>query len=448
MGNNPVGADGTHLSAADEPARHYRCVGIGVGPANLSLASLLHGKDDVPNLFLERKEQFTWHDGQQIPGASLQVSLFKDLVTLADPTNSFSFLSYLHDRGRIYHFINAQFGAVPRREFRDYLRWASERNENIAFGEEVRSVGFTDRFVVRTTKRTVTADHVVIGVGNGPWVPEQARSLLGPTQFHVSEYVERARDLGGARVAVVGGGQSGAEAFLDLLARPDGERPGRITWISRRRNYLPIDDSPFSNDYFTPGYSDHFFGLDRSEREAFTAEQVLLSDGISLDTVREIYQRIYLRRFVHADEDQVVLWPDRAVTGVARAGDGAGWELTVRPNGAARPAERTTVDVVVWATGFRPAGLDFLAPIADRLEREGAEFKLDHNFAVVWDGPPEHHVFVQNGARVQRGLADPNLSLIAWRSQRIADRIRGVKSDDQFESFIRWSSPPVTEDLR
>src|SRR3954468_7375039 len=62
--------------------KHYRCIGIGVGPANLSLASLLHGHPDVPNLFLDRKPEFSWHDGQQVPGASLQVSLFKDLVVL------------------------------------------------------------------------------------------------------------------------------------------------------------------------------------------------------------------------------------------------------------------------------------------------------------------------------------------------------------------------------
>src|SRR5262249_34599199 len=90
---------------------HYDCVGIGVGPANLSLASLLYGHREVSNLFIERNPTFGWHDDQQIAGASLQVSPLKDLVTLADPTNVFSFLSYLHAEGRIYHFINARFDA-------------------------------------------------------------------------------------------------------------------------------------------------------------------------------------------------------------------------------------------------------------------------------------------------------------------------------------------------
>src|ERR1700677_4289402 len=68
-------------SAGTEP-RHYRCVGIGVGPANLSLASLMHRHTEISNLFLDRKPAFGWHDGQQIPDATIQVSMLKDLVSL------------------------------------------------------------------------------------------------------------------------------------------------------------------------------------------------------------------------------------------------------------------------------------------------------------------------------------------------------------------------------
>ena len=36
-------------------------------------------------------------------------------------------------------------------------------------------------------------------------------------------------------------------------------------------------------------------------------------------------------------------------------------------------------------------------------------------------------IFLQNGARQQRGLADPEPEPVAWRSQRIIDRMRGVQ---------------------
>ncbi|MEU6368584.1 SidA/IucD/PvdA family monooxygenase [Streptomyces sp. NPDC046931] len=428
---------------AHEPTRsgptHYRCLGVGVGPANLSLASLLYGRPDVPNLFLERKESFSWHDGQQMPGNTLQVSLFKDLVTLADPRNRFSFLAYLHDNGRLYHFLNAQFDAVPRAEFRNYLAWASRCNKNIAFGETVREVTFDEVFTVRTDRRTVTADNVVVGVGSQPWVPAQFQGALGPTQFHVSEYLHHARNLSGKRVVVIGGGQSGAEAFLDMISQPGKALPRRVSWISRRGNYFPIDDSPFTNDYYMPSHAEYFFSLDRDARQAFNERHILTSDGISESTLRDIYQRAYVHRFVEGNVDLVGLYPNRDVTDVS-TGLYGGWQVTARHNDDREAVELFEADVVIWATGFRPTRMDFLDPVADRLERDGDELRIDEDYAVLWDGPDDRRIFVQNAARGQRGLADPNLSLNAWRSQRIADRLGKVSSNEQLPSFIEWST--------
>ncbi|MFE4054822.1 lysine N(6)-hydroxylase/L-ornithine N(5)-oxygenase family protein [Streptomyces sp. NPDC059096] len=425
---------------------YYRCLGIGVGPANLSLASLLHGRSGMPNLFLDEKDQFGWHDGQQLPGATLQVSLLKDLVTLSDPTNGFSFLSYLHEQGKIYHFINAQYDAVPRMEFRNYLDWASRRNKNIVFGEKVLTVEFDGVFVVHTSRRTLRAENIVVGVGTRPWVPELSRKNLGGTQFHVSDFTAETRDLAGKRVAVVGGGQSGAEAFLNLIARPPQELPRRVTWISRRENYLPIDDSPFTNEYYVPSYSDYFFGLDRATRKSLNEKNVLTSDGISGSTLREIYQRCYEHRFIHGAEDLVNLLPNRDVTDVT-GDDSGGWTIRMSHNDKPDAVEYVDVDVIVWATGSRPAPTDFLAPIATRLEREGDEYRIDQDFAVQWDGPRDRMIFMQNAARGQRGLADPNLSLTAWRSRRIFDRIVGLGSDEQLPSFVDWSAKPPVDEL-
>lgn len=417
---------------------HYCCFGIGVGPSNLSLASLMHRHLQLSNLFVDRKSSFGWHDGQQIAGSSLQVSALKDLVTLSDPTSSFSFLAYLHSQGRIYHFINAQFDAVPRQEFRNYMLWASRRNRNVVFGEEVFSVEFDGIFTVRTSQRTVTADNIVVGVGTQPWVPPCATDWLGEAHFHVSEFMSRVQRVAGKRVVVVGGGQSGAEAFLDLISRTGRELPRRVSWISRRPNYFPIDDSPFTNDYYTPDFSDHFFELALPVREAFTLQQVLSSDGISLATLQEIYRRIYLHRFVDGTGDLVGLYPNREVLRVDPCA--AGWTLTFVSNDDRSAEERIEADVVVWATGFRPARMDFLAPIHHRLEREAREYRIDRDFAVVWDGPPDRNIFLQNAARVQRGLADPNLSLVAWRSQRILDRLMGVRREEPLVHFVEWSA--------
>jgi lysine N6-hydroxylase len=407
----------------------------------------MHKHSDLTNLFLEKKPSFGWHDGQQMPDATIQVSMQKDLVSLADPTSAFSFLAYLHQTGRIYHFLNAQFDAVPRLEFRNYMEWASHKNENIRFGQAVESVDFTDRFEIQTSGLTVTADNLVIGAGVQPVVPAQAEPHLGDHQFHVSEFLTKATRLGGLRVGVVGGGQSGAEAFLDLVSRTGVEMPRRVIWISRRPNYFPLDDSPFTNDYYMPCYSDYFAGLDAATRQSLNARHLLTSDGISEETLKLIYQRIYVQRFINGYEDLVALYPNRSVTSVAAAGGNA-TKLALTHNDHLGVNENVELDVVVWATGYRPAPLDFMDPMVGRLEREGDEYKIDESFSVIWDGPPEHNIFVQNGARSQRGLADINLSLNAWRSQRILDRMLGIRSENQLSSFIEWISKPSTGDLQ
>src|SRR4051812_18382005 len=43
--------------AVIDPPRHYRCIGIGVGPANLSLAALMHSHPEITNLFVDKKER-------------------------------------------------------------------------------------------------------------------------------------------------------------------------------------------------------------------------------------------------------------------------------------------------------------------------------------------------------------------------------------------------------
>ncbi|WP_067822004.1 lysine N(6)-hydroxylase/L-ornithine N(5)-oxygenase family protein [Nocardia inohanensis] len=428
------------MTQSDSRPAHYACLGIGVGPANLSLAALLHRHPGIPHLFLDRKAEFGWHEGQLVSGAELQVSPLKDLVTLHDPTNPWSFLNYLHDQGRIYHFLNARFDSVPRREYRNYLEWASRRNPRIVFGEEVLAVDFDTTFTVHTSKRVLTADNIVAGVGTTPWVPYFARDQLGRNQFHVADFGERAASVGGRRVVVIGGGQSGAEAVLDLLSRRGPELPRELVWVSRRRNFFPIDDSPFTNEFFMPCHADHFYGLEPATRAAFNREQNLASDGISERTARELYQRLYLHRFVERREEVIGLYPNRDVVDVTRVGEQL--MVAVRHRDETDLLEHFETDLIVWATGYRPAALDFLAPLADRLERDGAEYAVDADFAVRWDGPPDRNIFLQNAVRGQRGLADPNLSLNAWRSGRIIDRIRGERGRDQLAAFVEWSTKP------
>ena len=67
-----------------------------------------------------------------IEDATMQVSFLKDLVTMRNPTSAFSFVSYLHERGRLVDFINHKTLFPLRIEFHDYLEWAARRGDVVA----------------------------------------------------------------------------------------------------------------------------------------------------------------------------------------------------------------------------------------------------------------------------------------------------------------------------
>ncbi|GAC1405722.1 MAG: SidA/IucD/PvdA family monooxygenase [Burkholderiaceae bacterium] len=419
----------------------YECIGVGCGPSNLSIAALLHDQSQARNIFFDMKPAFSWHDGVMLPDASLQVSMFKDLVTLADPTNQFSFVSYLHQQGRLLPFLNARFEQISRLEFAAYLKWVAHSNENIFFGERVERVDFDGSyFAVETSRRRVLGKSVVVGVGIEPYVPEFARRHLdGDTHFHIHEFATRARQFGGRRVVVVGGGQSGAEAVLELLRRTGDDAPSEVSWLSRRENFHPMDNSPFANDLFTPAHSNYFYKQDPAFRAGFLERNLLASDGISEHTLRDIYQRIYTMRYIEPSLMRVRLMPYRHAHELWRADDA--WMLAVQHRGS-NAQEMLATDVVIWATGFRSAAQSFLQPLQARLEREGGEIRIDRDYAAVWDGPSDRQIFVLNSARLQRGLPDPNLSLTAWRSQIVIDRMLGrphrvAQGDD---AFVSWAA--------
>ncbi|MGC8055005.1 SidA/IucD/PvdA family monooxygenase, partial [Salmonella enterica] len=66
-------------------------------------------------------------------------------------------------------------------------------------------------------------------------MPECAEPFVGEQVFHASELALRQPDLRGKNVAIVGGGQTGADVFQHLF---DGEfgKVAHIDWVSRRPN--------------------------------------------------------------------------------------------------------------------------------------------------------------------------------------------------------------------
>lgn len=414
--------------------------GIGIGPANLSLAALLQPCRDIKSRFLERKDEFQWHPGLLLPNAELQVAFLKDLVSLVDPTSKYSFLSFLRERNRLYSFINANFRQVLRREFNEYYRWVCSQMAGLEFGCEVRDVDIDRNGIAISTSRGVArTQHLVIGTGLEPNIPKCSEALLGETVFHASRYLSSEAAKAGRRIAVIGGGQTGAEVFLDLISN-DSALPAEVLWFSRRANFLPLDESPFTNDQFTPNYSDFFFDLPVDVRARLVSEQKLTSDGISSALLGTIYRRLYELKYLSERPCSLQLRPGRTLEGMS--GNANGLRVATRQilTGA---FEYSTVDLVILCTGYTaklPPCLDSVKGCIKFSPRGGYAIKPD--FSIESAAHPTSRIYVQNAARVQRGLADPNLSLLAWRSAKIVNSLaaRVVYEVDKDETMIDWEN--------
>src|SRR4051794_38580868 len=113
--------------AAQTPVETLHTVGGGAGPANLSPPAPYQSGTDERMALFEGQPQPTWHEPLLHPGARMQMSWLKDLVSIVDPTHPLSFLNYLVTNGRLFALLNAQFDVIPRREYANYLDWASRR---------------------------------------------------------------------------------------------------------------------------------------------------------------------------------------------------------------------------------------------------------------------------------------------------------------------------------
>lgn len=396
---------------------HHFVAAIGAGPANLSLAAL--GERQVPGgvAVFDKQPRPGWHPGLLVQGARLQTSWIKDLVTLVEPCNRFSFLNYLVSTGRIYSFLNAQWTSVPRQEFARYLAWAAERLDTVHYGCEITEVGFDERFVLRGPDRVIaTCDHLVFGLGTRPNVPPCFPPNL-PGVVLAEELVQRdfASRLPSQQVIVVGGGQTGAEAVLSLARR--GVRD--IRWLGRRHWFAPLDDSPPANDFYRPAYLRFFYDLPEHVRRAYVAQQVLTSDGVSNETLQEIYRFNYEASLTES-RPPIMLLPGRDV--IRAHSRGGLVSLWCRRNSGGN--ERHSAPLVVLSTGRTPTPLPLAPELREQLELDdAAEPLVEQDYSVRWKHGAEHRLFVQNRSIFTHGLADPNLSLLAVRSAVILNSL-------------------------
>lgn len=395
---------------------------IGCGPSNLSLLSLWAGAGQSDALIIDKQSSFSWHPGMQLPGAELQVSFLKDLVTLADPTNPMSFLAFVQAEGLLYRTIVASRSSVSRKMFERYYQWAVKKLGNIRFGTEVREVTLgQDAFHVTTDSEHYLANNVSVGVGKVPSTPDfddPERDL-----YHSAHFTQHTNsNFSNQTIAVIGGGQSAAEIIEYLLNIPNP--PREVHWICRRPMLLPLDDSPFVNEIYTPAFAEYFRKLPEDARSRLNDRLRMTSDGTSPRTLEALYTFFYRDAVEREDATRLRLKCSTEVTNVQRRMDGGcvvSWRdrLTDATDGF-------ICDKIFYATGYRTEFPQFLEGIAPLLTLESSgEVRLDADFSAPLKTKTKARIFFQNASVGQFGLADQNLSLSAWRSAKIVNAVLG-----------------------
>jgi lysine N6-hydroxylase len=422
------------MQAAD--VADYEAIAIGAGPANLSLGALACGIKGIKLLVLEGRQSFSWHPGIRPPSADLQVSPLKDLVTLIDPTNYYSFLNYLATHKRLYRALIAHRYRVSRAEFDAYYAWVSQELPSVQFGEEVLDVDYDQRlFLVRTTARTYRARHLISGVGRTPLVPDGI--VVDPPAgiIHSSCYAD-IESCAGRRILIVGAGQSGAEVFEDIISGSKGP-PIQVTWVNSRSGLRPLDDSPFVNECYAPRYIESFHRLGGEARSRLLNDEILSSDGVSPALLESIYKRLYVNDYLDKDPIRYSIYSATRLESLRSSSDGLIADLR---NTLDDTSVSETFDQVVLATGYRFEMPKCLSRLASKIEMASEEPMLNADFSANLIGAPAGSLFFQNASRAHHGLADSNLSIMPWRSATIINSITG-------ESTFCTEAGDITMDL-
>ncbi|OOW12652.1 lysine N(6)-hydroxylase/L-ornithine N(5)-oxygenase family protein [Acinetobacter sp. MF4640] len=433
-------------------------IAIGLGPFNLSLASLLHEKTELNYLFFEKKAQFDWHAGMQLPNTVLQVPFMADLVSMVDPTSPLSFLNYLKSQQRLYKFYFLEQPHIPRREYNHYCQWVADQLGHIQYKSMVKAIyakneGF--EVVVEQGGRFIRylCRNLVIGSGNQPYLPECLRKLQQQVPekcIDSADYLTHKKDKLKGNVVVLGSGQSSAEVFLDLFDQqyqhdcvPTANF--KLHWLTRSNGFFPMEYAPLGLEHFSPNYTQHFYRLSETQKAAQLKDQALLYKGISAKTIREIYQKLYHRSIASAiqathlhaqiqlldaellESQQIRLSLEHTVT---------------------EQRFYMEVDFVVASTGYYSPEFSFLKYLKPLITTDQAgRWTVSQDYRLQHTAMGE--IYVQNQEMHSHGVGTPDLGLGAFRAATIANQLLGYQlyeldsNEETFQHFNTEQNPEM-----
>ncbi|MFE9426691.1 SidA/IucD/PvdA family monooxygenase [Kitasatospora sp. NPDC006697] len=412
-------------------------IGIGFGPANISLAVALEElHPEISPLFLEARDTVVWQPEMLLDGSDIQNNPVRDLVTPRNPRSHYTFLNFLHEQGRLLEYLNLGLEFPLRKEYNQYITWVgSHFAERVRTSSPVTAVEFaalpdgTEGYRVTVAGGgTELARAVVVAHGRTPFVPAPFDAVESDRVIHLTRYkstVERlAGELRTGRIAVVGASQSSVELTLDLARRfPQAE----VVNLTRGFAHRLKDTSPFSEASIMPEFVDYYFHASQQSKDELDADLRFTNySAVDMDVLRELHLMMYEQKLDGAQK--VHVRNNSVVTAAAVAGDGV--ELVVRERHYGQE-DRERFDLVVLATGFRNFGggpgqephPPILSAVAGQLAHtERGAVAVSHDYLVsAADGREIPPLFLFNLNESSHGIADAgSFSLLSLRAETVA----------------------------
>ncbi len=419
-------------------------IAIGVGPMNLGLACLTNPIAELDGIFLDKKEKFDWHSGMLLQDTTLQIPFLADLVTLADPTNPFSFLNYIKEQGRIYSFYIRENFLLLRKEYNQYCQWAISKLPNIYFQTEVIEILYSEAkkcYVVfsRCTKtnqqKVYQARKLVLGTGTQPYIPECCQKLKGKA-IHTATYLSHKEKLQSKKsITVLGSGQSAAEIFYDLLQDID-QKGYELNWITRSPRFFPLEYSKLTLEMTSPEYVDYFYNLTSAKRDDLIKNQKHLYKGINQDLIANIYDLIYTKRL--SNDVKINLRTNSELKKAVYDDVLESFYLELHQHEEDKHFKHQT-DGLVLATGYVYEQPKCIEKIKNHIRwDEQGRYHVHRNYAIDHNG---RDIFVQNAELHTHGFVTPDLGMACYRNSYIIKELTGtdyypIEKQIAFQQFV------------
>lgn len=425
----------------------YDIIGVGIGPFNLSLACLTDDIDDLKTVFFDRKACFDWHSGIMPEWSTLQIPFIADLVSFADPTNRFSFLNYLKETNNLYQFFIRESFYMLRSEYNQYCKWASQQLHNLHFKTNVECIQYDAdlQHYILTVKQENSqktsqyyAKNLVLGTGTTPIIPEFCKGMSH--KVHSSaDYMHHKEDYGNKKsITIVGGGQSGAEIYYDLLSSIDTSQY-QLNWMTRSAHFFSMDLGKLTLEYTSPDYTNHFYSLPQQKRDDVIKSQSALYKGIEIGLVNRIYDQLYLKS--RPSPLSTRLMPNSTLESVTETENGL---VLVFYNSDTDQKFKIQSDILILALGYEYKIPKFLEPIRHLIcwDKKG-RMEVNHHYAIN----AIENIFVQNVGLYSHGFTVPDLNMGCYRNAIIINQILG-KTVFPIEQRIAYQEfKPLPEEI-